>query len=79
MKFFLLIGGFCGFVLTFVASLHAENELSFALRDAATGCFVGALIFRGLHLVVLASIRDHIAQLAARARTLAEAHAQHHS
>jgi len=73
MKFFLLIGGFCGFALTFAASLHADNELSYALRDGAIGCFGGALIFRGLHFVVLLSIRDHIALLAVRARVQAEA------
>ncbi|MCE9612530.1 MAG: hypothetical protein K8R23_20205 [Chthoniobacter sp.] len=73
MKFFLLIGGFCGFALTFAASLHAENEVSFALRDGAMGCLGGALILRGFHFVVLQTIRDHISQLAVRARVQAEA------
>ncbi len=67
MKFFLLIGGLSGFVLTFVAGLHAGNAPAFALRDAAMGCFGGALIFRGLHFVVMATIRSHIAEVAATA------------
>ena len=73
MKFFLLIGGLCGLVLTLVASLHAGNALSYALRDASIGCCVGALIFRGLHFVVLGSIRDHVALLATRAKAQHEA------
>ena len=73
MKFFLLIGGLCGLVLTLVASLHAGNALSYALRDASIGCCVGALIFRGLHFVVLGSIRDHVALLATRDKAQHEA------
>jgi hypothetical protein len=73
MKFFLLIGGLCGLILTLAASLHAGNALSYALRDASIGCCVGALIFRGLHFVVLGSIRDHVALLAARAKAQHEA------
>ncbi len=79
MKFFLLIGGLCGFVLTVAASLHAGNALSYALRDASIGCCVGAMIFRGLHFVVLGSIRDHVALMAARAKAQYEAQSQDNS
>ncbi len=73
MKFFLLIGGLSGFVFTFAGSLHAGNEPAFALRDASIGCFVGAAIFRGLHMVVMGTIRSHITDLAAKAEAEREA------
>ena len=73
MKFFLLIGGVSGFALTFAASLHADNAPAFALRDAAIGCLGGALIFRVLHFVVMATIRSHVADLVATAETEREA------
>ncbi len=76
MKFFLLIGGLSGFVLTLVAGLHAGNPPAFALRDAAIGCFGGAAIFRGLHFVVLGTIRSHIAHLAAAGEAEREAAAK---
>ncbi len=67
MKFFLLIGGLSGFVLSFAASLHAGNAPAFALRDAAIGCLGGAVIFRVLHFVVMGSIRSHVTDLSAKA------------
>jgi|688.fasta_scaffold54504_4 hypothetical protein len=76
MKFFLLIGGLSGLVLTSAASLHAGNALSYALRDASIGCCTGALIFRGLHFVVLGSIRDHVALLAARTKAQRDAQSE---
>lgn len=79
MKFFLLIGGLSGFVLSFAASLHAGNAPAFALRDAAMGCLGGAVIFRVLHFVVLGSIRSHITGLAAKAAAEREAESQQNS
>ena len=67
MKFFLLIGGLSGFVLSFAASLHAGNAPAFALRDAALGCFGGAVLFRIFHFVVMGTIRSHMTDLAAKA------------
>ena len=72
MKFFLLIGGVSGFVLTLTAGLHAGNAPAYAVRDAAIGCLCGALIFRVLHLVVMAAIRSHIAEVAATLETQRE-------
>ena len=65
MKYFLLLGGFCGFVLAFIASWHAGNAPGFALRDAAIGCLVGAFLWRGLHAVLMKSLRSHLAAQAA--------------
>jgi hypothetical protein len=60
MKFLTLFGGALAFFLTFGASLHAGNEVSYALRDGAIGCFVGALMMRGLHKILVASIRSRV-------------------
>lgn len=68
MKFFVLLGGSSGFVLSFVSSLHAGNAPAYALRDGAVGCLVGALFLRGLHFVIFASIRSHLTESAAAAQ-----------
>ena len=73
MKFFLLIGGVSGFAVTFAAGLHAGNAPAYALRDAALGCLGGALIFRVLHYVVMATIRSHLIAIAATADAEREA------
>jgi hypothetical protein len=58
MKFFLLIGGICGFLLSFGASLLAGNEIMIALRDGAIGCMAGALMMRGFSSVFLMAIKE---------------------
>ena len=73
MKFFLLIGGVSGFAITLAAGLHAGNAPAYALRDAAIGCLGGALIFHGLHFVVMTTIRSHLTHVALVARTRREA------
>jgi hypothetical protein len=68
MKFFLLLGGFVGFVLAFAASWNAGNSAAQALRDAAIGCLAGAILFRGLHVVFCITIRNHLAREIVRVR-----------
>jgi hypothetical protein len=58
MKFFLLIGGVCGFLLSFCAGLLAGNEIMIALRDGAVGCMAGALLMRGFSAVFLMAIKE---------------------
>jgi len=58
MKYFQLIGGFCGFVLALASSLSAGNEVAIALRDGAVGCLCGALLMRGFHTVLAWSVHD---------------------
>ena len=58
MKYFQLIGGFCGFVLAFASSLSTGNEVVIALRDGAVGCLCGALLLRGFHSVLAWSVQD---------------------
>ena len=68
MKYFLLVGGFAGFVLAFAASISAGNPASGALLCGGMGCLFGALLLRGLHFVFMACVRGHIEILAAEAK-----------
>lgn len=72
MKYFLLLGGFSGFVLVFSASIAAGNPATNALLKGATGCLVGAFLLRGLHFVFMVSVRGHIDIRAAEGRRDAE-------
>lgn len=56
MKFFLLIGGGCGFLLGFSSGLFAGNEIMIAVRDGAVGCTVGALLMKGFSAVFIMSL-----------------------
>jgi len=69
MKFFLLIGGFLGFVLAFLASWNAGNTPASSVVVAAIGCLVGSIIFRALHAVFFLTVRNHVLNEIARQRT----------
>jgi hypothetical protein len=56
MRFFITIGGGCGFALALASSIHAGNAPTEALRAAAIGCLAGALIFRAAHRVFFKSV-----------------------
>lgn len=58
MKFFLLLGGGCGFLLAFSAGLIAGNEITVALRDGAIGCIAGGLMMRGFSAVFVMSVKE---------------------
>jgi len=73
MKFFLLIGGFLGFVLSFLASWNAGNAPSSCVTAAAIGCLVGATLFRALHAVFFLTVRNHILNEIGRQRVEATA------
>ncbi len=60
MRYFLLMGGFWGFLLVFAASLYAGSRLAIALRDASVGCLVLSFLFRFLHAALMSGIRAHI-------------------
>ena len=55
MKYFLLLGGFIGFVVAFVSGWHAGNSPAVVLRDSA--CFVGGMLFRLLHSAFISGLR----------------------
>lgn len=73
MKFFLLLGGFLGFVLAFTASWQAGNAPASALCDGAIGCLAGAVLLRMLHTVFFLIVRDHVVAEVARVRAETEA------
>jgi hypothetical protein len=58
MKYFLLIGGFSGFLIAFAAGLAAENDLSVVLRNAMVGCMCGAFLLRGFRMLLMHQIRQ---------------------
>jgi hypothetical protein len=70
MKFFLLLGGFLGFVLSYTASWNAGNSPAQVLRDGVIGCLTGATLFRGLHVMLMITLRSHVTQRIARERAL---------
>lgn len=67
MKFFLTLGAAGGFGLAFVSSLHAGNEVAFALRDGAIGLAIGAVLLRFLHSVLFSSLVAHVSAQKAEA------------
>ncbi|MGB8170717.1 MAG: hypothetical protein WCF18_24650 [Chthoniobacteraceae bacterium] len=71
MKFFLLFGGFVGFVLSYTASWNAGNAAAQVLRDGVIGCLAGATLFRGLHAMLMITLRSHVTQRIARERIAA--------
>jgi hypothetical protein len=76
MKYFLLLGGFTGFLLGFTASLLAGNQPANALLTGALGCVIGAILLRGLHVILMICLRSHVGTLAAeRAQKQKAAHA----
>ena len=68
MKYFLLLGGFAGFVVVLVASFYAGNRPATALRDAAVACLVGGMLFRMLHAAYIAGVKGCIADRARGAK-----------
>jgi hypothetical protein len=62
MKYFLLIGGFLGFVLVSGAGFYAGNNPVIIVRDACIACVVGGLLFRILHAAFISGIRARIVE-----------------
>lgn len=62
MRYFLLIGGFWGFILVLASSLYAGNRLAPALRDASLGCVALAVLFKFLHAAIISGVRYHLHQ-----------------
>lgn len=70
-RFFLTLGGFIGFTVAFLGSAQSGADATVLLRDAAIGCLVGALLFKGLHALLVASF--HAAEAERRKATAANA------
>lgn len=72
MKYFLLIGGFAGFLIGFTACLLAGNSPADAFLRGAAGCLAGALLLRLLHMILMTCLRAHIETLVAARRQTGE-------
>lgn len=60
MKFVFLAGGFAGFLAAAGSSYWAGRQPDRILLDGATGCLVGALLFRWFWTVLVRGIRETI-------------------
>lgn len=78
MKFFFLLGGFAGFVVTFTTAVFlAAADADLALRDAALGALAGAFLFRWFRTRLVSSFTLLLAERTAAAATaLAAAEAE---
>jgi len=74
MQYFTLIGGFTGFVLTFLVSLLAGKNLEDTVFNATIGCIVTALLFRLFRLAMEYCANQVVAEKA-RLRDLEQANA----
>jgi hypothetical protein len=70
MKYFMLVGGFTGFALTFGAGLLVGNNIDGVLIDSGIGCLVGAGLMRGFRHLYIHSLRSVVVE---RARQHAKA------
>jgi hypothetical protein len=71
MKYFLLVGGFCGFTTAFIAGLAVGRDLSTVLCDATIGCLGGAMLLRGFRAVMTSQLRKLTARQTKEQSTLA--------
>ena len=74
MQYFTLIGGFTGFVLTFLVSLVAGKNLEDTVFNATIGCVITALLFRLFRFVIEYCAKQIVAEKA-RLRDLEQANA----
>jgi uncharacterized membrane protein YjfL (UPF0719 family) len=72
MQYFTLIGGFTGFVLTFLVSLVAGKNLEDTVFNATIGCVITALLFRLFRLAIEYCAKQVVAEKA-RLRDLEQA------
>jgi hypothetical protein len=58
MKYFMLLGGFTGFIIAIASGLFAGSELSQVVFNSSVGCIFGAYLFRLFRKVVASSVRE---------------------
>lgn len=71
----MLIGGFTGFVLTFLVSLVAGKNLEDTIFNATIGCVITALLFRLFRFVIEYCAKQVVAEKA-RLRDLEKANTE---
>lgn len=58
MKYFLLVGGFLGFVAAFASGISAGNDFTDVLCNSAIGCLCGAFLARGFRMLLNHQLRQ---------------------
>ena len=58
MKYFMLLGGFIGFMIAMISGIQAGSELSMVVLHASMSCVAGAFLFRLFRRVVANSVRE---------------------
>lgn len=51
-KYFLVLGGFLGFLLTLVIGLAVKNEMIVVLQNAVIGCVIGGFLAKILQCII---------------------------
>lgn len=72
-KFFIALGGFLGFCLTFASGMLAGNDASSVLRDASIGCVICAFLMKLLMNVIHNSVEAAMQKKAMEKRKELEA------
>jgi len=68
MKYFMLLGGFVGFMIVMVAGIVGGGELWMVVLHSSVGCVAGAVLFRLFRKVVAGSVREVAMQKSLRGR-----------
>jgi flagellar motor component MotA len=68
MKYFMLLGGFVGFLIVMTAGVMRGGELWTVVLHSSVGCVVGAVLFRVFRKVVASSVREVAMQKSRRQR-----------
>ena len=68
MKYFMLLGGFSGFLIVMAAGVLGGGELWMVVLQSSAGCVVGAVLFRVFRKVVAGSVREVAMQKSRRQR-----------
>lgn len=56
-KFFIALGGFIGFALTFASGMIAGGDIANVLRDASIGCLICGFLIKMLMSVVHSNVQ----------------------
>lgn len=56
-KFFIALGGFLGFALTFASGMLAGGDTADVLRDASIGCLICAILMKLLMSVIRSNVQ----------------------
>ncbi|HCJ12051.1 MAG: hypothetical protein A2Y14_02040 [Verrucomicrobia bacterium GWF2_51_19] len=75
-KYFLVLGGFLGFILTFIVSFSVDNDIVTVVRNSTIGCIVGAVLTRFLEMIFWSAVRSSSARKQQDQKTFEEVEAK---